>query len=813
MTNLSSALSARYNRIMFLTLVGVLLVAGVLAYLQFQRRLSAETELLSGRMHEYASALDAILKNSSDAVKALQIQAQTWYATHPEGMPGSPLLAALAASRKDGAVNLDKIPAPWTREDIGNLTGSFDHFSRSLDKELGMALALNGTFKSIVLNNPSVAWVYYTSARSFINIYPWVSSTEFRFSPALHKKEFFYHGLTANDPLRSLFWTAAYLDAYGKGMMVTVAAPVYEGDQFRGTVALDLTLGQLNTFVRGWQSPFGTLFVVNDRGQLLAHPSLIHASATDVVPMRDAFPAPLRVDPASVLSAASAGLSLQDGYYVRNIPVTDAPFSLVMIAPRSDLVFAALRSGLFAAILLIGGLILMLIVATWLTHREFIRPSQQLVRYIEEEARGPAVSIPQVASAWRPWFETIRRVFNAHTQLVSIQQELDVARRMQQSIVPTRFPDRPDVQIYARMIPAKEVGGDFYDYFWLDDFRVGLVIADVSGKGVPAALFMAVSRTLLRATAPTAIGPGDCLQTTNNLLSQDNDATMFVTLFYGILDTRTGRMNYVNGGHTPPYLVMPDGAFSQLPNTGGMALGVMEGIPYQEGVCLLQPGTTLLLYTDGVTEAFDADDQEFSERRLEDVLKSSQSTDVEPLVGRVFDAVEQFAQGVDQADDITSLAVRFSAPTPVDSNRQSDPMTDTISLRIANKVSEIPRLVETSESFLESHRVVPAVGQIFSLAFDEIVTNIAAYAHDDAAEHAIDIRITVTASEVSAEMIDDGIAFDPRQAPKPDTDLPVDEREVGGLGIFLVTHLMDRVNYERRGERNHLTFAKKRRTN
>jgi sigma-B regulation protein RsbU (phosphoserine phosphatase) len=374
--------------------------------------------------------------------------------------------------------------------------------------------------------------------------------------------------------------------------------------------------------------------------------------------MEAAFPPALRGAINSLLARSRGQLIRQEGYYVENLALDGTPFRLVLVVHRDTFLLSALRSSLVTAVLLVVTLAMMLVVTTRLTKREFIWPAQQLVSYIEEESQGSAVAIPPVPLAWRPWFSTIRHVFNAHTQLISIQQELDVARRMQQSIVPTRFPKRPDVTVFARMIAAKEVGGDFYDYFWLDDDHIGVVIADVSGKGVPAALFMAVARTLIRATAPGAAMPGRCLALTNDLLSQDNDATMFVTVFYGILNTRSGEMTYANAGHNAPHLVLPDGEVLPLARTGGMAMGVMEGVSYTEGSLVLSPGSTLFLYTDGVTEAFDRHGKEYTEARLLHQLRALRDRPIEQLVEEVIRSVNEFARDVPQADDITCLAIQ-----------------------------------------------------------------------------------------------------------------------------------------------------------
>lgn len=664
MADLTSSLFARYNRIMRGTFVGVLLVACALVYLQYRQTLRSDTEMLAQRMQEQAVALDAILRSSLDAVNALRLQAHAWYRTHPQDAPPSPLLASLLNGDAAQPLKLDKPPPPWSHDDVGNLTGFIDAPTVSLRRELEMALSLNPTFQSVKANIPEATWIYYTSARRFINIYPWVSSQDFFYTDTLHKKPFFREVEPMRDPSQRILWTPAYLDEAGQGIMITASAGIYEGRQFRGAVSLDLTLDRLNAFVRDWQSRFGTLFIVNNHGQLLAHPQLVRPDADDVLPSTAAFPAEMSDRALSILAAATGKVVLSDGYYIETLAIQNAPFRLVVMVPRNEMVRSALLSGALTVLLLVAGLTLMLLVASRLTHREAIAPAQKLVRYIQDESHGSAKSIPDVPRAWRPWFQTIQNVFNAHTQLVSIQQELDVARRMQQSIVPTRFPSRPELQMFARMIPAKEVGGDFYDYFWLSEHRVGVVIADVSGKGVPAALFMAVARTLLRATAPAADGAGSCLAMANELLGQDNEATMFVTLFYGILDTRSGELVYANGGHNPPLLIEADGSVSPLPSTGGMALGIMEDLPYQEHSLLLAPGSTLLLYTDGVTEAFNPENQEFGERRLSELLARSSKLAVEPLLAELVETVNGFANGAPQSDDITCLAIRYAAATP-----------------------------------------------------------------------------------------------------------------------------------------------------
>ena len=251
----------------------------------------------------------------------------------------------------------------------------------------------------------------------------------------------------------------------------------------------------------------------------------------------------------------------------------------------------------------------------------------------------------------------LRDALETRDRLVALQNELDVASRMQQSILPTVFPKTPGYQVFGNMEPAREVGGDFFDVINLEGGRIGLTIADVSGKGVPAALFMMSSRTLMKGSAIGVPEPGNVLEEVNNLLEADNEAAMFVTLFYAVLDPETGTLLYANGGHNPPLVVHAGGASAVLPMTGGVALGVMSGLAYRQDVATLQPGDIAILYTDGVTEAMNARDEEFGLDRLQAVFAERQPDNAREVSLAVFEAVHAFAGTTPQSDDITCLIV------------------------------------------------------------------------------------------------------------------------------------------------------------
>ncbi len=243
-------------------------------------------------------------------------------------------------------------------------------------------------------------------------------------------------------------------------------------------------------------------------------------------------------------------------------------------------------------------------------------------------------------------------------KLESILFELNVANDIQQSILPKEFIDNNVLQLHAKMRPAKEVGGDFYDFFWITPEEIALVIADVSGKGVPAALFMTVSRTLIRAHATEKISPAKCLEIVNRLLEKSNSNNMFVTTFYGILNTKSGCFNYANAGHNPPILIS-SAQTSFLPTTKGMALGIVPLDHFEENTIQLKKNDLLYLYTDGVTEAMSREEKCFGEQALQNVLQNSPGLGARQTIEKVEEELKEFTLDAEQSDDITMLAIRY----------------------------------------------------------------------------------------------------------------------------------------------------------
>ena len=256
--------------------------------------------------------------------------------------------------------------------------------------------------------------------------------------------------------------------------------------------------------------------------------------------------------------------------------------------------------------------------------------------------------------------EEWRNALSSRDKLVALENELGIAGRIQQGILPTEFPEEPEFQAFGSMEPARDVGGDFFDVIRLGNDRVGFAVADVSGKGVSAALFMMASRTLLKGAAIGVGEPGPVLSEVNHLLSERNDTMMFVTVVYAVYDPITGGLTYANGGHPPPLVIHKDGSSSLLPLTDGVMLGIIPDAQFKEKVVTLSPGDTIFFYTDGVTEAMNERDEEFGVDRLRDIAGSSGPRSPKDFNLSVMAAIKEFAGMAPQFDDITCLTLHRS---------------------------------------------------------------------------------------------------------------------------------------------------------
>lgn len=381
-----------------------------------------------------------------------------------------------------------------------------------------------------------------------------------------------------------------------------------------------------------------------------------------------------------------------------------------------------------------------------------------------------------------------------------IGAELSVAFRIQSDILPAvfpAFPDRKDFDIYASMAPAREVGGDFYDFFLIDESRLGLVIADVSGKGVPAALFMMIARTLIRNHVQSGEEPADALTAVNEQLCENNKENMFVTAWLGVLDLSSGQLKFANAGHNPPLFKHGDGEYEYMRVRAGLVLAGMEGIRYRQSSVQLSRGDRIFLYTDGVTEAESQNHIFYGEERLCDVLRGLTESAPEETVAAVDADVRRFAEGAEQVDDITMMCLEYTGNG------------SELICTVPAEREQLYRVLEFTEAQTKEAGASRKETDRLLLAVEEIFVNIADYAYvDGRGDVTVKVRRTDNA-QMEITFSDSGVPYDPLEKPDPDTHLAAEKRQEGGLGILLAKNMMDEMEYERRDGRNILTMKKR----
>ncbi len=403
-------------------------------------------------------------------------------------------------------------------------------------------------------------------------------------------------------------------------------------------------------------------------------------------------------------------------------------------------------------------------------------------------------------------FASVARLKETTAAKERMASELAIGRDIQLAMVPKDFSPAAlggEVEVFAALRPAREVGGDFYDFFPLDGDRLGFCVGDVSGKGVPAALLMAVGKTLVKAGAGSDPSPASVLTQVNHELCANDESGMFVTIFLGVLNLKTGDLTYSNAGHNPPFLRRAAGELVALDRRHGPVVGGMPGVAYREDRLVLGAGDRLLLYTDGVTEARDAQRGFFGEDRLR-ALAAAPAASAREAVDSVMAAVADFEQGVEQSDDITVLAVGWAGHRGLESRRVAE-------LSIANERTEIARVMQALKTFARENDVPIALRRRLSLVLDELLNNTIAYAWAEAGRHEIEVRLELDGDLLTATVADDGRPFNPFEPPPLDAPArsPEEEAEQGGLGIHLVRSIVDEASYVRRANRNVVTLAKR----
>ncbi len=655
-----------YNRVIGLAYGAILL--GLLAFFLYQLRekLDEEIGLIEANFERYSQFIEFVIRSTADHLDTLRMMVEEG---EPEAKVGEPPdLSRFTLTEEGGETrySLDQVP---DLDMSGNLVGigPLEGRSSRFYQDLGLALVLNAGFRSLVFTLPNAVRARFVAHYDFALFSPWRSSAVQPFTRNLYLDPVWDLGRPHLNPDREKYWAPLYFSGKSEGLLVPVAVPIYRDDRFVGVLSIDTSLDYLNRINADFGYSLGTSFLLDAQGKVLAHPHLYANPLTveEAPVLADALPETLRHQVAVLEELPwNQPRVVQDHVIIRHRFIS-APWTLVYTVPRSTLWHKVLADYGPAMLAMLLGLAAVMAVTYLVTSREFVGPAAKLVRHLAMESRFQPVKIPMVPSAWRPWFETVTRAFRESLQLMALRQELDVAAKMQIAILPHAWPMHPRYQLWGTMQAAKEVGGDFYDHFEVAGGLRGLVVADVSGKGIGPGLFGMMAKTLLRATAMQgSLDLSSVIEKVNDELSEDNDSCIFVTLFYGLLDPGTGLLRFVNAGHPPPLVVHADGNEEYLPVLGGIAPGILAGATYPQGSLELRPGDTLVLYTDGVTEAMNAANEEFGMQRFAALFSGRPTLSPIEAVERTVHAVRDFAAGFEQSDDITCVALHYQPSPP-----------------------------------------------------------------------------------------------------------------------------------------------------
>jgi sigma-B regulation protein RsbU (phosphoserine phosphatase) len=503
--------------------------------------------------------------------------------------------------------------------------------------------------------------------------------------------------------------------------------------------------------------------------------------------------------------------------YVFYKPLGKTGCSMAIVCPESDIFggFDRLRRTVMSIVTV--GLLLMLYFFIRIITRE-LQPLRRLAKEAETIASGnfdtklPELQrtdeIGQLSNSFAGMQKSLVRYIDelkdTTAEKASIESELQVASGIQMGMLPKDFPtsqERDDVQLYASLTPAKDVGGDLFD-FYIRDEKLFFCIGDVSGKGVPASLFMAVTRSVFRTVSAHESMPDRIVATLNATMADMNETNMFVTLFVGVLDLPTGRMRYCNAGHDAPLLVGQ--GVGMLPCDSNIPAGFMPSWKYTLQETQIFTGTTIFLFTDGLTEAEDSTHALFKMERVNEVAKQALANHQEEprqLIAVMTDAVHQFVGDAEQSDDLTMMAIQYiKKPRDVRFSKR---------IILPNDTKEVPTLAAFVDEVCEAVGFDAALTMKMNLAIEEAVVNVMEYAYPRGTHGDITVEAQANDVRLKFTIIDSGTHFDPTAQADVDTTLSAEDRPIGGLGIHIVRQYMDSINYERISGRNVLTLRKK----
>ena len=619
-------------------------------------------------------------------------------------------------------------------------------------------------------------------------------------------------------------WTEPFIDnsngdTSSPGRIISYCKPLKDNKgQYVGTMSVDLSLDWLsNTISAVKPYPNSYSIMIGQSGTYFVHPDTTKLFYQTIYTETLLKPDTAITNLGHAMQNGEEGMHqmVVDGKdcYVFYKPLGTTGWSVAIVCSDSDIFGGYFRLLKIVTGIIILGLVIMLLVFSRIITKE-LKPLQQLAHGAEtiasghfDEALPPTQRTDEIGQLSQSFNNMQHSLTNYIEELKEttaskalIEGELKTASNIQQSMLPKIFPaypERDDIDIYGRLRPAKEVGGDLFD-FYIRDEKLFFCIGDVSGKGVPASLVMAVTRSLFRTVSTHENRPAKIVNAINDAMAKDNDSNMFVTFFMGVLDMPTGRLRYCNAGHNAPIAIKQDDVhfLDIIPN---LPLGIMPDFRFEEQECIIPYGATIFLYTDGLNEAENKVHEQLGDDQALAVAHKMYSLTPHEQINIMTDTVTKHADGAEQSDDLTMLSIKYL--------HQQDEQARSKHLTLKNEVEELNKLPEFVDSVCEEAGVDMALVASLNLALEEAVTNVVLYAYQNG-KGLVDIDAVYTDKRLKFVITDTGIAFDPTKKEAVDTTLSVEERSIGGLGIHLVRQIMDSVNYERIDGMNVLTLRK-----
>ena len=641
-----------------------------------------------------------------------------------------------------------------------------------------------------------------------------------------------------------LYFTDITRDAFSGKPLITCSLPVKYRGETVGVVGLDLVLDSMNDFVNSTVKESWS-YIVSSHGRVILGPEeggIFDREMAEQIDLRNTSDPVLSELLACSQTQTTKLYTVTVGdkeYYMVGAPIPSVGWSIInivdkqiteqserlMLSEYNDIYQAAsdrfnegvskttkLGLALLAAVLVIS------LLGAYFSTKKIVRPIEEMTKSIQQSSVSGKMfemkdvyrtndEVEMLAEAFADLSKKTKRYIEEITRITAekerIGTELELATTIQSGMLPhvfPPFPGRKEIDLYASMDPAKEVGGDFYDFFLVDDDHLGLVIADVSGKGVPAALFMMASKIILQSVAMLGCTPAEILTKTNEAICSNNQAEMFVTVWLGILELSTGKLTAANAGHEYPVLKRPDGAFELYKDKHGFVIGGMDGLKYKQYELQLQPGTKLFLYTDGVPEATDAENNLFGIDRMLEALNEEPDANPEQLLKNVRRHVDAFVGKAEQFDDLTMLCLEYRGP------EENDGMKE---LNLEATIENIPTVTAFVDDELEKLDCPMKARMQIDVAIDELFSNIARYAYQpETGPATVRVEVEKEPMAVILTFIDHGKPYDPLSGKDPDVTAGAEDRPIGGLGVFLVKKIMDDVRYEYRNGRNILRIKK-----